>query len=269
MTQLQNTTRTTLSLSTQDSKLSTQLAELNNAKRELATELQTRDAAAICNELHGHTALLFLQVQHSINFDITLSKSISIAEARRRSGGDLVKKMILVATKYFVNSLQVKNKLAPLDLLEFAMLFEEKYEHESVDDLILALKLAKTSGKKLYQSISSQELFEIMNEYLEKKAEKREDEHRKRKVSSRDFQNTISILPVVKESIEAILNKPTEFKTTKKKNLVDELNELKAYFLQYEVSIADCVAFEKSCIVKGMSTHIDLIREVIELKRSK
>jgi hypothetical protein len=70
----------------------------------------------------------------------------------------------------FVHSLKVKDKMDPLEIINCARVLIGKYTHDSIKDFILALKDAKESGKIFYNAVSEQVIFQIINEYMERKA---------------------------------------------------------------------------------------------------
>lgn len=86
-------------------------------------------------------------------------------------GEEILVRIVTVIIDSFVHSLKVKEKMDPLEIVSCARVLVGKYTHDSIKDIILALKEAKESGKVFYNSISDQVIYQIVNEYMERKAD--------------------------------------------------------------------------------------------------
>jgi hypothetical protein len=79
--------------------------------------------------------------------------------------------MVAASLANFQNYLNIGKKLNLTGLIEVSELLIDKYKYETYGDIVLALKWAKQSGRKFYDKISGNDIFEIMGEYLEWKSE--------------------------------------------------------------------------------------------------
>lgn len=251
------------------------LQDKSKLKYEILKTLESVGIVDIANELSGKTSLLYVKLQQNVTLERILQENPpTIKQTLQNIGLDNLQKVICTAVKFFCNTLQVQHKMGALDYLDFSFLFIEKYSNESIEDLILALKYAKTEGRKFYNAFGTQDLFEIFNEYQERKAQQREIQHYNLKNTSK-----ISILDGIVDKanedqekyrnfVDLLKNK--EFTkpepVIKTKNLVDELNELKSYFSQDDISLEECLKFEKHCNVHDLKEHLEMIKQVMEGK---
>lgn len=249
--------------------------EKSKIKLAILKSVGNQGIAQISQELSGETNVLMLKLQQSVTMQRILSeKQTSMKDAMQIIGLDQLQKAICVAVKFFVDSLQVANKMQFFDYMQFSLLFIEKYDTESVEDLILALKYAKIEGRKFYNAFGTQDLFEIFAEYQDRKAHERENQHLKVKASS-EKSNLLELInntdnPEMRNYVDLIKkDKPRPEPIIKTKNLDDEINELKAYFLQPDVSLSDCIKFQESCCLRGLDKQYEAIRKVIEIKQAE
>ena len=83
----------------------------------------------------------------------------------------------------FVDSLRVPDKPDAADLLELADTLAETYTHDSLKDIILALKEARTSGTKFYQALDVSTIYRLITKYFDQKAAHLEHRHLDRKAT--------------------------------------------------------------------------------------
>jgi hypothetical protein len=90
-----------------------------------------------------------------------------------------------------------------IDIVECAELLEERYSHDSVKDIILALKNAKLKGTKFYNAIDVSVIMAICSEYFDEKAKWLESRHEQTKLKYSDSNNeTMTIMRAMEESAE-------------------------------------------------------------------
>ena len=98
---------------------------------------------------------------------------------KRWSQGDgTTLKILAVVLKSFVDSVRVPNRPDAADIIEMADELMNTYSHDSIKDIILALKEARTSGKAFFQVLDQPTVFGIVNTYFEAKAIFLHNEHR-------------------------------------------------------------------------------------------
>jgi hypothetical protein len=108
--------------------------------------------------------------------DVALSAP-KIFQLNRTLGQREVVKLLVMILRAFVDSLRVPEKPDAADLLELADTLAETYTHDSLKDFILALKEARTSGTKFYQSLDVSTIYRLIREYFDKKAAHLENRH--------------------------------------------------------------------------------------------
>lgn len=111
---------------------------------------------------------------------LTIQKALEapkMFQVQKRLGVESLIKILCVVLKSFCDSIKASKTLDAVDIFECAELIAETYTHDSVKDVIMALKLAKKKGRTFYNSISQVVILEIIAEYMDGKAgfiEKRE-----------------------------------------------------------------------------------------------
>lgn len=98
-------------------------------------------------------------------------------QLRHRLGETALIKLLIVVLRAFIDSLRVPDKPDTADILELADTLAHTYTHDSLKDIILALKEARTSGTKFYQSLDVSTIYRLLAEYFERKAAYLENRH--------------------------------------------------------------------------------------------
>jgi hypothetical protein len=104
---------------------------------------------------------------------LTIQKALEapkIFQVKKTLGMENLIKLFCVIIKSFCDSIKAKNTMDAADILECAELIAETYTHDSVKDIVMALKQAKKRGHSFYNSISIPVIFEIITEYMDQKA---------------------------------------------------------------------------------------------------
>ena len=94
-----------------------------------------------------------------------------------RLGEREVVKLLVVILRAFVDSLRVKEKPDAADLIELAGTLAQTYTHDSLKDIILALKEARTQGTNFFQALDVSTLYRLIAEYFDRKARYLEHRH--------------------------------------------------------------------------------------------
>ncbi len=102
-------------------------------------------------------------------------------QLRRQLGEPVLVKLVVVILRAFLDSLRVPDKPDAADILELADTLTQTYTHDSLKDIILALKEARTGGTKFYQSLDVSTLYRLIAEYFQRKAVHLETSHRDQK----------------------------------------------------------------------------------------
>jgi hypothetical protein len=93
----------------------------------------------------------------------------------------VVVKLLVVVLRAFVDSVRVPDKMGTADIIETAEALAATYTHDSIKDIILALKEARLGGYKFYQALDPAQVFEIVATYFDRKAIWLEHQHRDQK----------------------------------------------------------------------------------------
>ncbi|RPD45831.1 hypothetical protein DNI29_16920 [Hymenobacter sediminis] len=92
-------------------------------------------------------------------------------------------KLLVFTLKAFQGSLKVKEGMEAADLIETAEMILAKYSHDSLKDIMLALKEAKWNGRVFYNALSGTVVMDILDKYFAVKAVELEAEHRQQKAT--------------------------------------------------------------------------------------
>jgi len=133
------------------------------------------------NLLTQNTAISLLeQNNHTIRFlvndmssGLTIQKALQapkMFQVRKSLGEENLIKLLCVIIKSFCDSIKAKNTMDTVDIFECAELIAGKYTHDSIKDIVMAFKQAKTKGMNFYSTVSTPVLFDILTEYMEEKA---------------------------------------------------------------------------------------------------
>lgn len=117
---------------------------------------------------------------------LTIQKAMvapKIFQVKKKLGMETLIKLLCVIIKSFCDSIKAKDSLDASDILECAEFISETYTHDSVKDIVMALKQAKMNGMKFYNKLSTPVILEIITEYMGNKSsytEKRESDNTSR-----------------------------------------------------------------------------------------
>lgn len=117
-----------------------------------------------------------------------------VFQLRKRMGDAELLKLTVFVLKAFQDSLKIKEGMEAPDLIECAEEILSKYSHDSLKDVMLALKQAKREGHKFYNQLSQPTVMEILHKYFEEKSQLLKYEHQELK-HGRDKQSAIEQLP--------------------------------------------------------------------------
>jgi hypothetical protein len=104
-----------------------------------------------------------------------------IFQLQRQLGEQTVVKLLVTVLRAFVDSVRVPHKPDAADLLELADTLAQTYTHDSLKDVILALKEARTNGTNFYQALDASIIYRLISEYFNRKAHYLEQRHLDRK----------------------------------------------------------------------------------------
>ena len=109
-------------------------------------------------------------------------------QVRRLYGPDVVVKLLVVALKAFVDSVKVPRTLDPAEIIDLADELANIYTHDSIMDIVLALKEGRMGGTKFYNSLDATKIYALITAYFERKAEWVENHNLDQKVATQSDQ---------------------------------------------------------------------------------
>ncbi|UOQ51728.1 hypothetical protein [Hymenobacter cellulosivorans] len=115
-----------------------------------------------------------------VSVGLTLAQAAAapkLFQLRKQVGESVLVKLLVVILRAFVDSLRVQDKPDAADILELADTLAQTYTHDSLKDIILALKEARTNGTKFYQALDSAKIYELIRTYFDRKAKYLENGH--------------------------------------------------------------------------------------------
>jgi hypothetical protein len=98
-------------------------------------------------------------------------EATKIFRLKKTIGQETLVKLMCVIIKSFCDSIKATRTMDAVEILECAEMIIEKYTHDSVKDILLALKRAKEKGMSFYNVVNIPIIFDIITEYMEKKSE--------------------------------------------------------------------------------------------------
>lgn len=104
-----------------------------------------------------------------------------VFQLNRTLGALVVVKLLVVVLRAFVDSVRVPDKMQAADIIETAEVLAKTYTHDSIKDIMLALKEARLGGYKFYQVLDPSQVFEIVGTYFDNKARWLENAHKDQK----------------------------------------------------------------------------------------
>jgi hypothetical protein len=134
--------------------------------RELASREASSDVRLVLAELSVGLTL------------VTAAQAPKLYQLRHRLGESTVMKLLVVILRAFVDSVKVPTKPDAADLLEMADTLAQTYTHDSLKDIILALKEVRTHGTKFYHGcLDTATIYAGITDYFERKAAFLENQH--------------------------------------------------------------------------------------------
>lgn len=161
--------------------------------------------------------MMLFEMERSLSFrECHSSKKICVV--RKSLGEELVLKLVVFVIATFQNSIKVANGLTASEIVMVADDFVNTYTHDSINDLIFALRKARMQGREFYNKFSQQDLQAILREYFEQKSIWLENEER-----SSPF-----ILPSAAAKIQSLLATPANDDSASQESITMKMKREKA-----------------------------------------
>lgn len=109
-----------------------------------------------------------------ISSGLTRSKALEspkIFQVSRIHGRDVVVKLLVVVLRAFVDSVKVPEKMDAAEIIDLADELASIYTHDSIMDVVLALKEGRMGGTKFYQSLDATKIYALITAYFERKVD--------------------------------------------------------------------------------------------------
>lgn len=175
----------------------------------LGTETTTTDLIRTLETRSSEIKSLVGQMQYGLTKEKALTDP-KIFQLRKTLKKSKLIAVICAILKAFCDSIKASKTMDAVDILEAAEAIEERYSHDSVKDIILALKEAKTGvlkfeGKPItfYNAIDLSIILKILDAYFENKAIWLEQRHNELKGQySQSSNETTSMMIAMERSRE-------------------------------------------------------------------
>ena len=148
-------------------------------------------AAATTNALAEASTAETRAMLADIGIGLTKAQALAapkIFQLTHRIGEREVVKLLVVILRAFVDSLRVKEKPDAADLITLADDLARTYTHDSIKDIILALKEARMNGHNFFQALDISTLYKLIADYFDKKAHFLENRHLDQKANGASTQ---------------------------------------------------------------------------------
>lgn len=141
---------------------------ITSLKRSLMTSVSEKSVSEVAGEFDERAASALAMLSVEVNASTAL-KAKKIFQAERSLGKTDLLKIMAFIIKSFCDSVKCppERKLYSYEIVEVARELLNIYTHESVEDFILAFKMAKMRGRKFYNQVGASDIFEIVNTYFE------------------------------------------------------------------------------------------------------
>ena len=126
-----------------------------------------------------------------VSVGLTLAQAAAapkLFQLQRQLGDRALIGLLVLVLRAFVDSLRVPDKPDAADILELADTLAQTYTHDSIKDIMLALKEARTSGHNFYQALDISTVFAIITTYFEAKSSYLQHRHLDRKATGASTQ---------------------------------------------------------------------------------
>ncbi|MBC6606955.1 hypothetical protein H8B13_09010 [Hymenobacter sp. BT188] len=108
---------------------------------------------------------------------LVAAQAPKLFQLNRHLGQATVTKLLVVILRAFVDSVKVPSKPDAADIIEMADTLAQTYTHDSLKDIILALKYMRTQGTKFYQALDSSAIYRAITSYFYLKVATLENQH--------------------------------------------------------------------------------------------
>ncbi len=167
----------------------------------------------------------------------TAHMSPKLFNLKSKYGKGTVIKILCAVLKSFCDSIKASKTMDTIDIIECAELLEEKYSHDSMKDIILALKNAKLKGTKFYNAIDVSVIMAICSEYFEEKTKWLESRHEQTKLLYSDSNNeTMTVLRGMEEGAEKKQRDLDRKRHSANQEILLERDRIKLQLLENEIN---------------------------------
>lgn len=135
------------------------------------------------SQVAGNTSAQARMLLAEMSVGLTKAQALTapkLFQVKKVVGEKTTLKLLATIVKAFCDSVRVPNRPDAADIIEVADVLMNTYTHDSIKDIILAFKEARTSGKVFFQVLDQPTLFGVINDYFEAKAAFLVSEHRDR-----------------------------------------------------------------------------------------
>lgn len=206
-----------------------------------------------------------VKIEKNITLDIAIKAKKNIQHSRENEENAIrtVTGILLMSSEYF----NVGNKLNEIQAVQTASLFLEQYPIESIEDLILCLKNAKTAKYGKIYRVDGETIFKWFQLYLNEKYERFEQIKQNEKIEANELLNnsfTADQLKSIEELIHSIkINQKEKLqpdRITDKKHLSEFKQNINYYSPEdLEILKAQFIQLSENSFFSKYDDYIELI----------
>jgi len=187
------------------------------------------------------------KISSSLDF-ATAHADIKLFNLKAIHSKGTVIKILCAVLKSFCDSIKATKTMDAIDIVECAEILEEKYSHDSIKDIILALKKAKMKGMTFYNAIDSSIILLICTEYFDDKSKWLEGRHKETKSLGGDIRDETTTVQIAME--ESMQKKEQQLKDYAEKMRIEKQQNL---LMKQNAAIAQ--------MTKGWPAEMKIVKE--------
>jgi hypothetical protein len=124
----------------------------------------------------------------------TAAEQPKLCRIRYAEGEVHLLKSVIFVLRHFVDSVKVPVKLDGAEIIELAESICRKYTHESLEDIMLALKEARNGKTIFYNKLDQSDVLRALDKYFERKSIWLEHQHRDQKSRATSIEHNAAVL---------------------------------------------------------------------------
>lgn len=143
---------------------------MQTLKSNFVNSIHTVDLASVFSPEMDHLHMQLAMISNEVSLEVA-HQSTKLFKTKKMLGEYELHKILCFILKNFADTVKVPQdrKIKNFEIIQVAHTIMQNYTHDSLDDIILAFKLAQQSGRKFYNQLSQADIYDILNDYFENK----------------------------------------------------------------------------------------------------